>query len=122
MFLGLRTAVYHTPDLEKGRQWYASVLGFEPYFAEPFYVGFNVNGYELGLLPDSEDGPPGPGGATPYWGVRDVAAAVEQMLKHGATAKSAVQDVGGGIKVASVLDPFGNVIGLIENPNFQLPK
>lgn len=122
MFLGLRTAAYHTPDLEKARQWYASVLGFEPYFAEPFYVGFNVNGYELGLVPDSQDGPPGPGGATPYWGVKDAAAAVEQLIQLGAKPKSPVQDVGGGIKIASVQDPFGNTLGVIENPNFRLPK
>ena len=122
MFLGLRTAAYHTPDLNRARQWYAEILGFEPYFAEPFYVGFNVNGYELGLMPDSTDGPPGPGGATPYWGVRNVAEAVEKLQRHGATVQTPVQDVGGDIRIASVRDPFGNVIGLIENPHFQLPK
>src|SRR5262245_34316225 len=51
-FLGLRTAIYHGPDLAKGKAWYSKVLGIEPYFDQPFYVGFNIGGYELGLDPD----------------------------------------------------------------------
>ena len=51
-FLGLRTAIYHAPDLGKVKSWYSRILGFEPYFDRPFYVGFNVGGYELGLDPD----------------------------------------------------------------------
>ncbi len=51
MFLGLRTAIYHVDDIERARDWYSSILGFKPYFDEPFYVGFNVAGYELGLQP-----------------------------------------------------------------------
>ena len=56
MFLGLRTAIYHAPELEKAKAWYAEVLGSAPYFDQPFYVGFNVGGYELGLQPDAERG------------------------------------------------------------------
>ena len=51
-FLGLRTAIYHAPDLAKAKSWYSRILGIEPYFDQPFYVGFNVGGYELGLDPD----------------------------------------------------------------------
>src|SRR3981081_3371696 len=51
MFLGLRTAIYHVDDIEKAKAWYSEVLGTKPYFDQPFYVGFNVAGYELGLQP-----------------------------------------------------------------------
>jgi len=51
-FLGLRTAIYYAPDLAKAKSWYSRILGLEPYFDQPFYVGFNVGGYELGLDPD----------------------------------------------------------------------
>ena len=117
MFQGLRTAIYHAPDLDRARAWYSQVLGQEPYFAESFYVGFNVGGYELGLDPDPE-GTSGPGGAVPYWGVADAAAAYERLLSLGAAAVSPVRDVGEGIKVAVVKDPFGNTLGIIENPHF----
>jgi predicted enzyme related to lactoylglutathione lyase len=119
MFLGLRTAIYNAPDIEKAKAWYSEVLGIEPYFAEPFYVGFNVGGFELGLQPDA--GFEGLGGSVAYWGVADADAAFERLLGLGATTLLAVQEVGGGIKVAIVRDPFGNALGIIENPHFQLP-
>ena len=63
MLLGLRTAIYRTPDIAAGKLWYTKVLGFPPYFDEPFYVGFNVGGYELGLTPDGSKSAVGA-----YWG------------------------------------------------------
>ena len=120
-FLGLRTTIYHAPDLAKAKSWYSKILGIEPYFDQPFYVGFNVGGYELGLDPDpSSSG--GPGGVVVYWGVSDAVAALNRLLSLGATERTNVQDVGEGIRVATVLDPFGNVFGLIENPQFELPS
>lgn len=119
-FLGLRTAIYQVPDLEKAKKWYAGVLGHDPYFDEPFYVGFDVGGYELGLLPDESRSGKGEGGTTAYWGVVDAQAAFDHLLSHGATSQSAVEDVGEGIKVGVVLDPFGNLFGVIENPHFKL--
>jgi len=119
-FLGLRTVLYHAPDLQKAKQWYAQVLGEPPYFDQPFYVGFSVGGYELGLDPNSTAS--GAGGSVAYWGVKDARAAFDRLISLGATAKSDVQDVGEGIRVASVLDPFGNVFGIIENPHFALPR
>jgi predicted enzyme related to lactoylglutathione lyase len=121
MFLGLRTALYHTPDLDRAKKWYAQILEVEPYFDQPFYVGFNIGGFELGLVPDSEYGTPGPGGTAPFWGVANADAEYKRLLEKGAKSHSPVKDVGEGIKVASVLDPFGNVIGIIENPHFKLP-
>ena len=119
-FLGLRTCVVHVPDLEAAKAWYARVLGVGPYFDEPFYVGFGVGGYELGLLPD-EGGHAPKGAVYVYWGVEDVASAYARLLELGAKADSGPQDVGSDIVVATVLDPWDNVFGIIRNPHFKLP-
>ena len=120
MFLGLRTAAYYVSDIEKGRDWYSSILGFAPYFDQPFYVGFNVGGYELGLQPSEAEPANKAEGVVGYWGVDDAAVALKHLLEKGATLHEDVQDVGGDIKVATVRDPFGNIFGVIENPNFKL--
>jgi predicted enzyme related to lactoylglutathione lyase len=118
MIRGLRTVIYAAPDLGAAKAWYAKVLGFEPYFAEPFYVGFEVGGFELGLDPNATPSTGGTG-VVPYWGVADAAGAYARLLELGATELGGVQDVGSGIKVASVRDPFGNAFGIIENPQFS---
>lgn len=117
MILGLRTTIYPAPDLAAAKAWYAEVLECAPYFDEPFYVGFSVGGFELGLLPDAQ---PGVAGAQALWGVADIASAFARLLALGATELEPVTDVGGGIKVAAVRDPFGNRFGLIENPHFDV--
>jgi predicted enzyme related to lactoylglutathione lyase len=117
--LGLRTVIYAAPDLARAKAWYSALLGFGPYFDEPFYVGFNVGGYELGLDPDGPS--PGRGGGTAYWGVENVDDAVARAVTLGAAVVSPVQAVGDGIRVATVADPAGNAVGLIENPHFELP-
>jgi predicted enzyme related to lactoylglutathione lyase len=119
-FLGLRTTVYSVPDLEKAKAWYSRVLGVAPYFDEPFYVGFNVGGFELGLDPDTSEVKPGAGGVVAYWGVPDAERAWARLMALGVEPASPVREVGGGIKVATVKDPFGNLFGLIENPHFTL--
>jgi predicted enzyme related to lactoylglutathione lyase len=120
MFEGLRTVVYCARDLERAKAWYSTVLGMQPYFDEPFYVGFNVGGYELGLNPDVPEDQGPVSGAVTYWGVKDVEAAFARLLSLGATEHGGVQDVGEGIRLASVVDPFGNIVGIIENPHFSL--
>lgn len=117
MIQGLRTAVYPAPDLAAGKAWYSAVLGQQPYFDEPFYVGFSVGGFELGLVPD---GTPGQTGSQVFWGVADATAELARLLALGGKLHEDVKDVGGGIKVASVRDPFGNVFGIIENPHFKV--
>jgi catechol 2,3-dioxygenase-like lactoylglutathione lyase family enzyme len=112
MFLGLRTVIYPAPDLAASKAWYTALLGVEPYFDEPFYVGFDVGGYELGLNPDNEV-------AETYWGVTEIEAAHAGLLAAGAAPRSPLTDVGGGIRVATVLEPGGAVLGVIENPHFQ---
>ncbi|UPG94481.1 VOC family protein [Luteibacter aegosomatissinici] len=116
MILGLRTAIYPAPDLDAAKAWYAQVLEQQPYFDEPFYVGFNVGGFELGLVPD---GTPGTAGAQPLWGVSHIDAEFARLVSLGAAPLEPVTEVGGGIKVAAVTDPFGNRFGLIENPHFD---
>jgi len=118
--LGLRTAIYHVPDLTRAKQWYSAAFGVQPYFDEAFYVGFNIGGFELGLDPNPSGGRPGPGGVVAYWGVPDIEAAVRYFIAAGGMPVVPVQDVGGDIRVATIADPFGNLIGLIQNPHFAL--
>lgn len=117
MLTGLRTALYPTSDLARAKAFYSEFLGFEPYFDEPFYVGYDVGGYELGLVPDGE---PGAGGGSALWGVEDVSAAVTRLRALGATVLEDAHEVGGGIVVAAVADPSGNRLGLIYNPHFRV--
>jgi catechol 2,3-dioxygenase-like lactoylglutathione lyase family enzyme len=113
-FLGLRTAFYGAPDLPAARDWYARALGIEPYFDQPFYVGFEVGGYELGLVPDE----PANGGGV-AWGVADIGAAHAHFLSVGAVEAEAIRDVGGDILTSRVRDPWGNVLCLLQNPHFR---
>jgi len=117
MLVGLRTVAYPTPDLAAGKAWYAKLLQAEPYFDQPFYVGFSVGGFELGLLPDGE---PSTAGVQAYWAVADIDAAFKRALDLGAKEIEPVTHVGGDIRVASVADPFGNRLGLIHNPHFDI--
>jgi predicted enzyme related to lactoylglutathione lyase len=116
MVKGLRTVIYPAPDLAKGKAWYAELLGAQPYFDEPFYVGFSVGGFELGLIPD---GKPGVDGSQAYWGVPDAVAAMKRLESLGAEVIEPVKEVGGGIMVGAVKDPFGNAFRIIENPHFD---
>ncbi len=116
MILGLRTAIYPVTDLAAGKAFYSAVLGVAPYFDEPYYVGYSVGGFELGLIPDET---PHADGCEALWGVADADASYAQLLAIGATPLVPVKDVGGGIRVADVLDPFGNRFSIIENPHFD---
>jgi len=113
---GLRTVIYPAPDLEGSKRWWTGLLGQEPYFDEPFYVGFNVAGYELGLLPTANPAE----GALTFWGVADVAAAIADAIEQGAAEHSPATDVGDGIITATITTPAGVIVGLIHNPHFQL--
>ena len=114
--LGLRTVIYPAPDISVATKWWSDLLGFGPYFEEPFYVGFSVEGYELGLLPDADQAD----GAQVYWGVENVAHAVREAVTAGALALAPVTDVGDGIVTATVRTPSGSVVGFIFNPHFTL--
>ena len=118
--LGLRTVVYMVNDLNKAKEWYSKAFGTEPYFDEAFYVGFNIEGYELGLLPE-EKAKEGKGeGAISYWGVEDIDSVFKEMISLGAETHEKPTNVGGELMVASLTDPWGDIIGLIYNPAFKL--
>ena len=120
MVKGLGTVIYHVTDLNEAKNWYSRVFQQAPYFDQPFYVGFNIAGYELGLDPNQTIGKAGAGGSVAYWRVADIEAAVRHFTSGGARLRAPVLEVGEGIKVATLSDPFGNLIGLIENPHFNL--
>jgi catechol 2,3-dioxygenase-like lactoylglutathione lyase family enzyme len=113
---GLRTVIYPTDDLQGTKKWWTNFLGFDPYFDESFYVGFNVAGYELGLLPDAHL----TDGALTYWGVDDVPAAIKASITAGATEHSPATEVGDGIVTATIRTPHGAIVGFIYNPHFRL--
>jgi predicted enzyme related to lactoylglutathione lyase len=112
--LGLRTVVYEVTDLPRARAWYAALLGIEPYFEQPYYVGYDIDGAELGLDPDTSQRKPGPGGAIAYWKVDDLYSSWEFSMMNGADPLEPPHNVGKGTDVAIVADPFGNYIGLIQ--------
>ena len=119
-FRGAYTIKYAVPDLAAAKAFYTKATGVDPYFDEPFYVGFNIGGYELGLDPNAQH--TGAGGTLAYWGVADIAKTMDHMKSIGAEISSPPHNVGDGIKVGSIHDPFGNVIGIIENPQFDPSK
>jgi hypothetical protein len=113
---GLRTVIYPSADLATDKAWWADLLGRQPYFDQPFYVGFNVAGYELALLPDAD----ADDGALVYWAVDDVAASVQASIASGCEEHTPVADVGDDIVTATVRTPAGTILGLIHNPHFRI--
>jgi len=122
MFLGLRTVAYQAKELDKAKAWYSDVLGLQPYFDQPFYVGFNVGGFELGITHEAGAAPNRKPAGIAYWGVADAQAVYKRLIELGATGFEPVQDVGEGILIGAVHDPFGNVLGVIQNPRFKMEK
>ena len=106
-------------DLQAAKEWYSKAFNAQPYFDEPFYIGFNIGGYELGLHP-AEEVKSSEGNSVTYWGVDDVDKEFERLISLGASEHEKPQDVGGEIKVAAVKDPWGNPIGIIYNPHFKI--
>ena len=113
MFNKLRTVIYKVDNLDAAKEWYIKITGLQPYFDQPFYVGFDINGCELGLDPDLNDTTAG-NNSVSYWAVDDVTASITQLVKNGAVVVQPKTNVGGTIFTAIAKDPFGNHIGLIE--------
>jgi predicted enzyme related to lactoylglutathione lyase len=112
MTAGLKTVIYPVADLAQAKEMFTRLLGVEPYMDQPYYVGFNVNGQDVGLDPNGHaQGMTGPLG---YWHVADIEATVRELVDAGAESVQDVKDVGGGKLLASVKDAGGNVIGLIQ--------
>ena len=121
-FHGLRTTIYKVDNILKAKEWYNAVFAATPYFDEPFYVGYNIGGYELGLQPDKNSADLKTANVLTYWGVDNVKATYDELLHSGATPFEEPMDVGDGIIVAAVKDPWGNAVGIIYNPHFSLKE
>jgi predicted enzyme related to lactoylglutathione lyase len=126
MMRGLTTVNFYADDLSAARHWYVELLGVEPYFVReidgaPAYIEFRIGDYqhELGFI-DRRFAPPGQrsGGTMTYWAVDDVQAAFDRLLALGATAHQDVREQGPGFVTASVVDPFGNVLGVMYNQHY----
>jgi predicted enzyme related to lactoylglutathione lyase len=127
MLRGLTTVAYQASDLEAAKTWYTDVLGIEPYFNRAEYVEFRVGDYEheFGIL-DSKYLPElggdqaagAPGGAIVYWHVDDARAAYDRLLELGARPHQPPRDFGENFVGAAVVDPFGNVLGIMHNPHY----
>jgi predicted enzyme related to lactoylglutathione lyase len=123
MLRGLATVSFYAADLEAAKRWYTEVLGFEPYFNRPGYVEFRIGDHqhELGVI-DSRYAPGGPAtapaGAVAYWHVDDLPAALDRLLSMGATEHEALTERGAGFTTASVVDPFGNILGVMYNRHY----
>lgn len=118
--LGLRTTIYMVDNMEEAKAWYSKAFQQVPYFDEPYYIGFNIGGYELGLQPSEEPAQKKVSTVVSYWGVEKIQEAYDRLLALGAVGAEAPMNVGGDLMVASVKDPWGNLIGIIFNPHFKL--
>jgi predicted enzyme related to lactoylglutathione lyase len=128
MLRGLTTVSFFADDITAAQDWYTELLGTEPYFVRPMegtpaYVEFRIGDYqhELGIV-DSRfvaHGRPGkPGGAVVYWHVDDVQASVDRLVSMGATVHEKLVERGPGFVTASVVDPFGNILGVMYNRHY----
>lgn len=118
--LGLRTVIYKVNDLSKAKEWYMKAFNTSPYFDESFYVGFNVAGYELGLHLEEKEFESKSENVFTYWGIEDIYKEHQRFLDLGATTYEEPTNVGGEIITSSVKDLWGNIIGLIYNPEFKI--
>lgn len=121
-FLGLRTCIYKVTDVGKAKAWYSKVFSTDPYFDQPFYVGFNIAGYELGLQPTEDNSENKTESVETYWGVEDIHASYKWLIENNAKPHQEPTDVGESIMVATVKDPWNNLVGIIYNPHFKLEQ
>src|SRR5208283_432495 len=112
MFKCLNRVVYTVSDIEQAKHWYRKILGKDPIFDSPFVVIFSIANFGLVLTPRANQVSKNDDGVVAYWGVDDVVAAYNQLLQSGATPHSEITTTVGGTRRASVLDPFGNVLGI----------
>ena len=111
---GAKTILHPVSDLARAKAVYAALLGVEPQADAPYYVGFEASGQHIGLVPGG--GPQGMTSPVAYWHVADIEAKLAEVTAAGATVKEPVRDVGNGRLVATVTDPDGNVLGLLQDP------
>jgi predicted enzyme related to lactoylglutathione lyase len=110
---GAKTLLHPVSDLEKAKAVYTALLGTAPQNDDPFYVGYEAGGQHVGLVPGG--GPQGMTSPVAYWHVADIEAKLAELTAAGATVKEPPRDVGGGRLVATITDPDGNVLGLLQD-------
>jgi len=110
---GIKTVLHPVSDLEKAKPVYTALLGVAPQADAPYYVGYDVAGQHIGLVP--RGGPQAMSSPVAYWHVPDIEAKLAEVTAAGATVKDAPRDVGNGRLVASFTDPDGNVLGLVQD-------
>jgi predicted enzyme related to lactoylglutathione lyase len=110
---GIKTLLCPVSDLETAKTVYTALLGIAPQHDAAYYVGFDVAGQHIGLLPGG--GPQHISSPVPYWHVTDIEAKLAEVTAAGATVTEPAHEVGGGRLVAAVADPDGNVLGLIQD-------
>lgn len=110
---GIKTVLHPVSDLEAAKPLYTALLGVPPQTDSPYYVGFEAEGQQIGLVPGG--GPQGMTSPVAYWHVSEIEAKLAEVTAAGATLKDPPRDVGGGRLVASVTDLDGNVLGLIQD-------
>src|SRR5215218_7772032 len=110
---GAKTLLHPVSDLAKAKAVYAALLGVSPQTEGDYYVGFEAAGQHIGLVPGG--GPQGMTSPVAYWHVSDIEAKLAEVTAAGATVKEPAHDVGGGRLVATVTDPDGNVLGLLQD-------
>jgi len=110
---GIKTVLHPVSDLTKAKTVYAALLGIPPQTDGPYYVGFDAAGQHIGLVPGG--GPQGLTAPLAYWHVPNIEAKLAEVIAAGATMREAAHDVGGGRLVATVTDPDGNVLGLLQD-------
>jgi predicted enzyme related to lactoylglutathione lyase len=111
---GARTLLHPVKDLEAAKTVYTALLGISPQTDDPYYVGFEAEDQHIGLVPSG--GPQGMTSPVAYWHVSDIEAKLAEVTAAGATVKESARDVGGGRLVATITDPDGNVLGLLQDP------
>jgi predicted enzyme related to lactoylglutathione lyase len=116
---GIKTVLHPVSDLTRAKAVYAALLGMQPQADSDYYVGFDAAGQHIGLVPGG--GPQGMTSPVAYWQVPDIEAKLAEVTAAGATVKDPVRNVGGGRLVASVTDPDGNVLGLLQDPGPRTP-
>ncbi len=113
MFTGLKSVIYPSKDLEADKAFWEKVTGVKPYFDEPYYVGFNIEGAELGLDPNADkEGLTYP---VSYWHVTDAKAAADKLIADGVVVHKELKDVGGGMMMGTFKDNNGNIFGVIDD-------
>jgi predicted enzyme related to lactoylglutathione lyase len=110
---GIKTVLHPVSDLAAAKAVYTALLGIEPQADAPYYVGYEVEGQQIGLVPGG--GPQGMTSPVAYWHVADIEAKLAEVTAAGATLHEPVRDVGSGRLVATFADPDGNVLGLIQD-------